>query len=278
MKPYIYGESSQHIPRINYTDNKAAIRILPQRTNLILNSDSPVTQTITVTASTYTLSFYGSGTINLSNAFSATVVGDGTNVRKVFTFLSTGTSLVLTIIGDVTKAQLELSTYPTNYLGSTTAANTRTGDYFIKVNMITDGVIGSSSGSMFMHIINNTPLIRQGSFFPILGLSTGSNAIGTGIFITGGVSTTDSSRLRVSLENDSYITTANEVKILVTWTNSSISVFENGVKVISDSSITTTNFQYFSTASLPQHPMDIHGLWFSPNTLTDSQCISLTTL
>jgi hypothetical protein len=278
MMPYINADNSQHIPRINYTNNKSAIRILPQRTNLILNSDTPSTQTITVTASTYTLSFYGTGTITLSNAFSATVVGDGVNTRKVFTFTSTGTSLVLTITGTVTKAQLELSNYPTNYIGSTTTANTRTGDYFIKVNMITDGIVGSSTGSMFMHIINNTSLIRQGSLFPILGLSTGANATGNGIFVSGGVSNTTSSRLIISVENATHTTTADEVKLLVTWANSSISVFENGVKVINNSSVTTTNFQYFGTTSPPQHPLDIHGLWFLPSTLTDSECISLTQL
>ena len=57
-----------------------------------------------------------------------------------------------------------------------------------------------------------------------------------------------------------------------------MNVFENGVKVYTDNALTITNFQYFSTSSSLNHPVNIAGLWFLPNVLSDDQCIKLTNL
>lgn len=71
------------------------IRIEEARTNLFLNSQVPVTQTITVVSgSTYTVSSYGSSTIALSGAGTGTVTQGSPQ-----TFTASTTSLVCTVSG-----------------------------------------------------------------------------------------------------------------------------------------------------------------------------------
>lgn len=121
-------------PRFNYNPTNAAFEGLlyePARTNILLNSATLSTQTRTVTAATvYTLSFYGTGTVVLSGAYSSTVVGAGIYPanRKVVTFTTTSTSLVLTVTGSVQYAQLEIGGSATSYIPTTTVAVTRAAD------------------------------------------------------------------------------------------------------------------------------------------------------
>jgi len=100
------------------------------RTNLFLNSASPATQSITVTAQAYTLSFYGTGTITLSGASTAgPLVGTGANNRVTLTFTPSAASLTLTLSGTVTYPQLEAGAFASSYIicgGTATARNAET--------------------------------------------------------------------------------------------------------------------------------------------------------
>ena len=276
--PSLGINSNSHFPRINYINNKPVLNLSPQRTNLILNSESPVTQNISVTAQEYTLSFYGSGNIVLSGTATATVTGTNSSTRTSYTFTPSAGTLTLTVNGEVKYAQLETGSYVTSYFLSTGAANTRIRDSFSKSNMVTDGIIGATSGSFFMHIVNNIPLKRTSTFNYIFGLTSASNVDGSGIIIRPGASDSLQQRLGLIFENGAYTTSANEVKLLATWNGSTMNVFENGVKVYTDNALTITNFQYFSTSSSLNHPVNIAGLWFLPNVLSDDQCIKLTNL
>lgn len=95
------------------------------RTNLLLGSDAPSTQNVTVTGTAFTLSFWGTGTITLSGASTAgPLVGAGANDRARLTFTPSAGTLTLTVSGDVGRAQLEASTFPSSYIkteGSTVA-------------------------------------------------------------------------------------------------------------------------------------------------------------
>ena len=69
-----------NVPRWDYDPNTLALRGLlfeEQRTNALLNSATLGTQSVTVTAQTYTLSFYGTGTITKSGAATGALVGTG---------------------------------------------------------------------------------------------------------------------------------------------------------------------------------------------------------
>ena len=82
--------------------------------NLLLNSATLSTQTITVTTgATNILSFYGTGSVTLSGGATGTLSGIGVNDRVSLVVTPTTTSLTLTVSGSVTQAQFERVTYQT---------------------------------------------------------------------------------------------------------------------------------------------------------------------
>ena len=82
------------------------LRSEPQRTNLFLANLAPATQTIAVASgTTYTMSFYGTGSIVLSGAATQTMTG-AAGVRTQYSFTASSTSLTATVSG------LSATSYP----------------------------------------------------------------------------------------------------------------------------------------------------------------------
>lgn len=120
------------------------------RTNLVFPSETLTTQTRTVTAVAHTLSFYGSGTVVLSGAHSATVVGTGDYPsRRTFTFTPTAGSLTLTVTGTVQYANLEAGSFATSYIPTTTASAVRSADVCSITGVAFSGMWNSSEGTLF---------------------------------------------------------------------------------------------------------------------------------
>ena len=119
-------------PRFNYdpdTSEFDGIVLEQSATNLLLNSTTLSTQSVTVSNTTvYTLSFYGTGTITLSDAFVSIQVGTGLFKHTVLTFTTITTSLTLTVTGTVSYAQLELGSKATSWITTTGTSATRSAD------------------------------------------------------------------------------------------------------------------------------------------------------
>lgn len=112
------------------TEEFRGVLLEPARTNLLLNSTSLSTQGVTVTAQSYALSFYGTGTVTLSGASTAgPLVGTGDLQRVTLVFTPAAGTLTLTVTGTVTYAQLEAGGGPSSWITTTGAAATRATDF-----------------------------------------------------------------------------------------------------------------------------------------------------
>jgi hypothetical protein len=122
-------------PRLSFNTatSKYALMIEPAATNLLLNSlvngTNLSTQSVTVTAQAYTLSFYGTGTVTLSGSATGAKVGTGAYpTRSTFTFTPTAGTLTLTVSGTVQFAQLEAGLLATSFVPTAGTSATRTVD------------------------------------------------------------------------------------------------------------------------------------------------------
>ena len=140
-------------PRFDHnstTGESLGLLVEEARTNVLLNSATLSTQSVTVAAAANTLSFYGTGTVTLTGVSTAgPLVGTGANNRVSLTFTPTVGVLILTVSGSVTNAQLEAGAFPTSYIPTTSATVTRAAD------------VASVTGSAFTSFYNQT----QGTVF-----------------------------------------------------------------------------------------------------------------
>ena len=93
--------------------------------NILLNSATLSTQSVTTTPNYYILSFQGTGSVTLSGTSTGTTNGTGVGNRVYTRFKPTAGTLTLTVTGSVTSAQLEAVTYqttPSSYNATTSSA------------------------------------------------------------------------------------------------------------------------------------------------------------
>lgn len=117
--------------RCHYSTAGVPLGILaePQRTNRLLNSASLATQSVTVSATAYTMSFEGTGTVTLSGASTAgPLVGTGATDRVSLTFTPSAGSLTLTVSGTVNYANLEAGLFRTSPIVTAGSQVTRNSD------------------------------------------------------------------------------------------------------------------------------------------------------
>jgi hypothetical protein len=127
--------ATANTPRWDYdpvTHALSGLLIEEARTNLLLNSATLGTQTVTVAAVAYTLSFYGTGSITLSGVSTAgPLTGTGAFPQRVsLNFTPTAGSLTLTVTGTVQNAQLETGNFPvaSSWISTAGATAQRTAD------------------------------------------------------------------------------------------------------------------------------------------------------
>jgi hypothetical protein len=133
------------------------------RTNLVFPSATLTTQTRTVTAVAHTLSFYGTGTVVLSGTHVATVIGTGAYpTRTTLTFTPTAGSLILTVTGSVTQAQLEAGSFPTSYIPTVAASVVRSADICSITGSDFTSFYNQSEGTIVGSGLNNQPTNNAG--------------------------------------------------------------------------------------------------------------------
>jgi hypothetical protein len=121
------------------------------RTNLLLNSGTPATQGVTVTAQSYTLSFTGPGSVALSGAYAGSLSGTGTGPanRVSLTFTPTAGTLTVTPSGSVQNFQIEAGASASPYIPTTSAAVTRAADV-AAVNTLSTLRFNAAAGTLYI--------------------------------------------------------------------------------------------------------------------------------
>ena len=217
-----------NIVRIDYSNGKPCFLIEPQRTNLVFPSANATTQVRAVTAVIHTLSFYGTGTVTLSGAFSGSLVGTGTNNRVSLTFTPTAGNLTLTVSGTVTDWQLEAGSNATSVITTVTGSVTRNNDNPTKVNII--DLIGQTEGSIYVEFDRTTETAGSKHLLTIFGdgLLTNSLVINASSLL----------QISCSIRINSVVYTLSSFsvkeglnKAMVTYTNSEVTLFLNGFKI-----------------------------------------------
>ena len=267
-----------NVPRLDYSNGSCpSILVAPQRTNLLLNSETLSTQSVSVTAQPYTLSFYGSGTVVLSGTHTASVVGLGTT-RKTYTFTPTAGTLTLTITGTCTKGQLEAGSYATSYIPTTSASVTRNADVISKTGI--SSLIGQTEGTIFLDVLpNNTASVNV----PIRLDDTTSNNIiqfewsgsttANLLIASGGSWSVLATGLSISQNTHSRIAIGYKANDFV--------LYVNGTQKVNDTSgavpLSLTDFKFYETSSnVFSGGINSAALW--KTRLTNTQLAELTTI
>lgn len=150
-KDYLKTTNRLAVPSISYMlgSDKPAVLTEPQRTNIVFPSDVATTQSRTVTAQPYTLSFYGTGSVTLSGVGSGTLNGTGANNLVSLTFTPTAGSLTATVTGSVTNWQIEAGSFLTSRIVTTSAAATRN-DYTSFVDMFNNNILFKDNITLYI--------------------------------------------------------------------------------------------------------------------------------
>jgi len=206
------------------------------RTNLVFPSETLTTQTRTVTATAHTLSFYGTGTVVLSGVAIATVTGTGAfPTRTTLTFTPTAGSLILTVTGSVTQAQLEAGSFPTSYIPTTTASVVRSADVCSITGSAFTGMYNQSEGTFFTQ---STKISTNANAF-IFHVS--DNSFLNGLDLRYSSATNPAALMNVSNVNqltgfNATITSGSSPKQAVAYKLNDCAYSANGASVITDTS------------------------------------------
>jgi hypothetical protein len=202
-----------------------------QRTNLVFPSDALTTQTVTVTAVAHTLSFYGTGTVVLSGTHTATVTGTAAYpTRTTLTFTPTAGSLILTVTGSVTQAQLEAGSFVTSYIPTVAASAVRSADVCSITGANFSGFYNPLEGTIFLKA--STALPGNSSILYVINDTTNQNQIlalpGTSSFVVSGLNVQQANL------NTGFFTANAASMVASAYKLNDFATSKNGLAVVTD--------------------------------------------
>ena len=276
----IENSQGNNTPRINYKDGVGSWLIEPQSTNLYLNSALIVTQNITTLASSYTVSFYGTGTITFTGTYSGSLTGTGVNDRVSITFTTTSGTLTSAVSGTVTQGQAEEGNI-TSYIPTIGSVQTRLAETASRSGL--GDLIDSTQGVFYVEM---SAFSNDGTY-RILSLSDGTSA--NRVYIQYTITTNQLlSIIKVggSTQGTLYTNLSNVtdfIKLAIKWSENDFAMWVNGVEVSTDnngstpSANTLNTFQFADGTDGNNFYGNIKAVAVFP-ILTDEQLECLTTI
>lgn len=181
--------ASSGVARFDYDPSTLAARgllIEEQRTNLLLNSladgTNLSTQNVAVSATAYTLSFFGTGTVTLSGASTAgPLVGTDATTKVRLTFTPSAGTLTCTVSGTVKWANLEAGSFATSFIPTAGASATRNADQVV-VSTLTPW-FNATEGTVVVEF--SEPSIPSADSF-VVQFDDGTASNRHAIYVTGG--------------------------------------------------------------------------------------------
>jgi hypothetical protein len=273
-----------NVPRIDFSSGDGEYIFEPQSVNLYLNNTVLVTQTVTTTAQTYTVSFYGTGTITFTGTYAGSLVGTGANNRVSLTFTATAGALLSTVTGVVSYGQIEAGSVASSVIISGGSTQQRNADVVKNEGVQTQALLGQTEGAIFIECnvlsdSNNFANIfntkKQVTNAIVLMRIKSSSKFRFEIFA--------SSAYLALLTTNTYTLNQN-VKIAIRYKSGDIKMFINGVQQASSAAPYTFNgilediflndvVTYFGYQEVVRYKQ--FRTYLTP--LTDAQLIALTT-
>ncbi|MGO6904009.1 hypothetical protein ACCS96_27610, partial [Rhizobium ruizarguesonis] len=107
VQQYTNPAGQEFLRLVNGLDTPLLFNGTAWTNNFLVGTATLATQNVAVRNTPYTLSFFGTGSVALSGAFTGSLSGTGVANRVSLTFTPAAGTLVVTVSGTVTNAQLE---------------------------------------------------------------------------------------------------------------------------------------------------------------------------
>lgn len=271
------------VNRVEYDPLTLAVRGLlleEGRTNLLLNSTTLSTQSVSVTAQAYTLSFYGTGTVTLTGASTAgPLVGTAAGTRVSLNFTPSAGSLTLTVSGSVQYAQLEAGAYPTSWISTAVTSVARARDA-ATIAAPTEW-LSDAAGSVLLEVLMPFTPPSDGVLRRLLQIDDGTESNRISVYLSGANLVADmqsGGAAQVSATLGS-ITANTAKKVAYAWSANNAAAIAAGNTLQADTSCTVPTVTTARLGAASASGSDLSGylrrVRFYPRRLTDNELRAL---
>ncbi len=221
-------------------------------TNLLLNSDVVVDQTIIVPSGDITLSFYGEGEVSFTGAATGTLQGAGGNARAEITVTATAGALVLSVTdGAPILGQLEEGTKATSYIPTEDSQVTRAADSDVVLHgQSFKDVFNPHSGALIIDVMSRHTT-GLGSRAKVFGLGDGdyNNVQSNSMYLSQSHDGRYTLR-RGTAALGSNISLGPRIRLGLRWEDGVLSIFVDGVLLTDSVDISGIDMNEFTELSL----------------------------